>query len=78
VGTRRLHHAPAPSIGRSEVGAFLTKKDGHGFGLHRGVRAAKGTDGSLTAHSGGSGEGAMFALELSLDHEQNQPMNEGT
>ena len=43
---------------------FTTKKDGHGFGLHSGANAAKEMGGSLTAYSGGIGQGATFTLEL--------------
>lgn len=43
---------------------FTTKKDGHGFGLHSGARAASELGGSLTAHSEGPGHGATFTLEL--------------
>lgn len=47
---------------------FTTKKDGHGFGLHMGALAAKEMGGSLTASSEGPGQGAVFILELPLDH----------
>jgi two-component system NtrC family sensor kinase len=43
---------------------FTTKPDGHGFGLHSGVLAAREMGGSLTAHSEGRGTGATFTLEL--------------
>lgn len=43
---------------------FTTKPDGHGFGLHSGVLAAREMGGSLTAHSKGRGTGATFTLEL--------------
>ena len=43
---------------------FTTRKDGHGFGLHSGALAAKEMGGSLYVHSGGSGQGAAFTLEL--------------
>jgi len=43
---------------------FTTKKDGHGFGLHSSALAAKEIGGSLQAHSGGTGQGATFILEL--------------
>lgn len=43
---------------------FTTKKDGHGFGLHSGALAAKEMGGSLTVHSKGLGQGAVFILEL--------------
>ncbi len=47
---------------------FTTKTDGHGFGLHSGVLAAKELGGRLTVHSGGLGLGAMFTLELPLQN----------
>ena len=43
---------------------FTTKADGHGFGLHSGALAAKEMGGSLTAHSDGPGQGAMFRLAI--------------
>jgi len=43
---------------------FTTKKSGHGFGLHSCALAAKDLGGSLTATSGGPGEGACFTLTL--------------
>lgn len=45
---------------------FTTRKSGHGFGLHSGALAAKEMDGSLTAHSDGPQQGAIFTLELPL------------
>ncbi len=43
---------------------FTTKKDGHGFGLHSGVLAAKEMGGNLSVASDGTGTGATFTLEL--------------
>ena len=43
---------------------FTTKKDGHGFGLHSAMVAAKGMGGSLGAQSDGLGKGATFTLKL--------------
>lgn len=43
---------------------FTTKKDGHGFGLHSSVNAAREMGGRLTAQSDGPGTGATFTLEL--------------
>lgn len=43
---------------------FTTKKHGYGFGLHSAAIAAKEMNGSLTAHSDGSGKGTIFTLEL--------------
>ncbi len=45
---------------------FATKKDGHGFGLHRGALAARELGGSLRVRSAGLGQGATFTLELPL------------
>jgi PAS domain S-box-containing protein len=45
---------------------FTTRKDGHGFGLHSGVLAAKQLGGTLTVHSDGVGCGATFTLELPI------------
>jgi two-component system, NtrC family, sensor kinase len=50
---------------------FTTRKGGHGFGLHSGALAAKEMGGSLTAHSGGSGHGATFTLELPCPMREN-------
>jgi PAS domain S-box-containing protein len=43
---------------------FTTKKDGHGFGLHSGVLAAREMGGALRVQSDGPGRGATFTLEL--------------
>jgi len=45
---------------------FTTKKDGHGFGLHSAVIAAREMGGTLTAHSDGPDTGARFVLELPI------------
>jgi len=45
---------------------FTTKKDGHGFGLHSAVLAAREMGGDLTASSEGEGKGATFTLTLPL------------
>jgi PAS domain S-box-containing protein len=45
---------------------FTTKKEGHGFGLHGALLAAREMGGSLIAYSGGPGCGATFTLELPL------------
>lgn len=50
---------------------FTTKKDGHGFGLHSGARAAKEMGGSLTVFSDGPGQGAVFTLELPCEAREN-------
>jgi signal transduction histidine kinase len=45
---------------------FTTKKDGHGFGLHSGMNAAREMGGSLTARSDGPGFGSSFQLDLPI------------
>ncbi|MBN2315262.1 MAG: CHASE domain-containing protein [Sedimentisphaerales bacterium] len=49
---------------------FTTKEKGHGFGLHSGFLAAQEMGGSLTVHSDGLEQGAMFILELPLRQEK--------
>ena len=55
---------PAENLTRVFNHGFTTKKDGHGFGLHSSCLAAKEMQGTLTAHSDGTGKGATFTLEL--------------
>jgi signal transduction histidine kinase len=43
---------------------FTTRKDGHGFGLHSAILAAKEMGGVLIAQSEGPDKGASFTLEL--------------
>jgi PAS domain S-box-containing protein len=43
---------------------FTTRADGHGFGLHASVLAARDMGGSLHARSDGPGRGACFTLEI--------------
>lgn len=43
---------------------FTTKREGHGFGLHGAANAAREMGGSLTATSGGRGQGATFTYRL--------------
>ncbi|MCX4242590.1 ATP-binding protein [Paraliomyxa miuraensis] len=43
---------------------FSTKPNGHGFGLHASLIAARTMNGSLDAHSEGSGKGARMCLTL--------------
>jgi two-component system, NtrC family, sensor kinase len=50
---------------------FTTREHGHGFGLHSGANAAKEMGGQLTAHSEGTGKGAVFTLELPVNHQRN-------
>jgi PAS domain S-box-containing protein len=45
---------------------FTTKKNGHGFGLHSCVLAAREMNGDITVHSDGPGRGARFSLTLPL------------
>ena len=55
---------PPENLTRIFNHGFTTRKGGHGFGLHSGALAAKEMGGSLTAHSDGPGQGAVFTLEL--------------
>ena len=55
---------PSENLSRIFTHGFTTKKDGHGFGLHSGMAAAKELGGSLAAPSDGLGRGAVFTLEL--------------
>jgi PAS domain S-box-containing protein len=43
---------------------FTTRADGHGFGLHSSLSAAREMGGALAAASAGLGRGACFTLEL--------------
>lgn len=45
---------------------FTTKQNGHGFGLHSSVLAAREMGGDLVARSEGPGKGATFTLTLPL------------
>jgi ligand-binding sensor domain-containing protein/signal transduction histidine kinase len=58
---------PPENLTRIFNHGFTTRKDGHGFGLHSGVLAAKNMGGELRAHSGGLNQGATFTLELPLN-----------
>jgi NO-binding membrane sensor protein with MHYT domain len=55
---------PLENLERLFVHGFTTRKKGHGFGLHSCALAAKEMGGSLAVHSDGSGQGAVFTLEL--------------
>ena len=55
---------PAANLPKIFQHGFTTRAQGHGFGLHSSVNAAKDMHGSLTAHSDGPGCGAIFTLEL--------------
>jgi len=43
---------------------FTTKKEGHGFGLHSSINAAREMSGSLSASSNGVNQGAVFTLDV--------------
>jgi Na+/proline symporter/signal transduction histidine kinase len=43
---------------------FTTRKEGHGFGLHAAITAAREMGGELTARSPGRGQGASFELDI--------------
>ena len=57
---------PPENLTRIFNHGFTTRQGGHGFGLHSGALAAKEMGGSLTVHSDGPGQGAVFTLELPL------------
>ena len=57
---------PPENLTRIFAHGFTTRKDGHGFGLHSCILAAREMGGSLTAHSEGLGQGATFTLELPI------------
>ena len=48
---------------------FTTREEGHGFGLHSSALAAQELGGSLSAHSDGPGQGAIFTLRLPVEKE---------
>ena len=52
---------------------FTTRKEGHGFGLHSCALAAKEMQGTLTAHSSGTDQGAAFTLELPVNRAEKNP-----
>ena len=55
---------PAENLTRIFAHGFTTRVGGHGFGLHSSANAAREMKGSLTVHSDGLGQGAIFTLEL--------------
>jgi PAS domain S-box-containing protein len=57
---------PAENLTRIFAHGFTTRKHGHGFGLHSCRQAATEMGGELSAHSEGSGRGAVFNLDLPL------------
>jgi PAS domain S-box-containing protein len=52
------------SLARLFTHGFTTRRNGHGFGLHSCALAAKEMHGTISAHSDGPGQGAVFTLEL--------------
>jgi signal transduction histidine kinase len=46
---------------------FTTRRNGHGFGLHSCILAAREMGGTLTAQSDGPGLGALFTLNLPIN-----------
>ncbi|MFZ6765661.1 DAHL domain-containing protein [Undibacterium sp. Di26W] len=57
---------PPENITRIFAHGFTTRKNGHGFGLHSCVLAAKSMGGSLAASSDGVGKGAVFTFEFPI------------
>jgi len=57
---------PAENLAKLFQHGFTTKPDGHGFGLHSCVLAAREMKGDLAASSDGPGCGATFTLSLPL------------
>jgi len=55
---------PRENLVRLFSRGFTTRSDGHGFGLHSCLLAAKEMGGALIAHSDGPGQGAVFTLVL--------------
>ncbi len=62
----------AENITRIFNNGFTTKADGHGFGLHYSVLAAKEMGGKLTASSDGPGKGSTFRIQLPLHTQANK------
>jgi signal transduction histidine kinase len=54
----------AENLGRIFTHGFTTKKEGHGFGMHSSMNAARELGGWLGVQSDGAGRGATFTLEL--------------
>ena len=57
----------AVNLTRIFAHGFTTRKHGHGFGLHSCAQAAAEMNGTLSAHSDGTGRGATFTLDLPLE-----------
>lgn len=64
---------PPENLTRVFAHGFTTKKEGHGFGLHSAVVAAREMGGSLAVHSDGPGQGATFTLELPIKTTEEMP-----
>jgi len=70
--TRRIHievkdngvGIPPENLARIFTHGFTTRRNGHGFGLHSGVRIANELGGSLSVQSGGPGQGSSFVVEF--------------
>jgi len=55
---------PAENLTRIFQHGFTTRENGHGFGLHSAVKAARDLKGTISAQSKGPGTGATFIVEL--------------
>jgi PAS domain S-box-containing protein len=64
---------PPENLTRVFSHGFSMRKNGHGFGLHSCVLAAREMGGSLVARSDGVGQGATFILEIPVDLPESQP-----
>jgi len=62
---------PPENLSRIFGHGFTTRKEGHGFGLHSGSLAAKELGGSIHVQSEGTGQGAIFTLELPCQADKN-------
>jgi signal transduction histidine kinase len=56
----------AENLARVFTHGFTTGQDGHGFGLHSAANAAREMGGNISVNSDGSGQGALFTLDLPL------------
>jgi len=56
----------AENLARIFEHGFTTRADGHGFGLHSAVNAAREMGGDLHVSSAGHGQGATFTLDIPL------------
>jgi signal transduction histidine kinase len=61
---------PRENLSRLFSRGFTTRSNGHGFGLHSCLLAAKEMGGALAGHSDGPGLGAVFTLVLPLQPPQ--------